>query len=142
MAILYNPGQSRGVGFPLAPMIDMIFLLLVFFMTVSTLSLGRQAVEVVLPQAQASPLKPNRQQTTLTLSRQADGQLFLGGQAVTLTDLPALLSGLRRTHPDLHLNLRLSDDTPYAQTQPLLEACAKAGIEDINYATHPLSLKP
>jgi len=61
----------------MAPMIDMVFLLLVFFMCVSSLSQAGHRVELNLPESTSSET-PKDLSKRLLLSIQKDGSFYLG----------------------------------------------------------------
>ena len=87
----FDTQQSRKLETSIAPMIDIIFLLLVFFLITSQLIQASVDAHVQLPKmAAARQLTSIGERTILNL--RADGQVFVSGQAVSEEELRALLA--------------------------------------------------
>ena len=119
----------------MAPMIDMVFLLLVFFMTVSTLAQSQRLAEVELAESYESEV-PDDLSDRGIVSVDADGQVFLGMQLVTLPEMQRELRAALQENPRLRINVRADQRTRYGDIQDVLKACAEAGAYEIIYATH------
>jgi len=129
--------ERPETDFPMAPMIDMVFLLLVFFLFAGTFARASKPREVELAQSDQSQV-PEDTSARLTVTLEADGRIFLGDEAI---ELPALGKVLREAHaenPDLGLNLRANRETPYREVRAVLKRSSEAGISDVIYATHQL----
>lgn len=79
-----------GVQAPLTPLIDIVFLLLIYFLLTTNFMLD-EGIDVKLPQAEAS--KP-RKRESVTVCVNADGVVFMGKQVVTLNELFEKLKGV------------------------------------------------
>jgi len=127
-------GRRRAV-LSLAPLIDVTFILLIFFMLVT--QFDRFApLQLVLGQKRDAPLQPPRQHGagvgTLTLEIGADGALRLDGRdAITIEALPAILTArtageaepLIAIDPEPEVPLqRLLDVLKAVQTVPSLKS--------------------
>ena len=119
----------------MAPMIDMVFLLIVFFMCVSTLAQAEKSAPVDLPESIASKV-PEDLSDRATVTIQADGTLFLGGDPAELDELGARLKKTLAAQPRLRLQVRADRDVPYVEIKKVLRTCAEAGAYEIIYATH------
>ncbi len=137
MAIPRRPTPPPASGFAMAPMIDMVFLLLVFFMTVSRLAQADRGTEVTLPESHQSAV-PDDLSDRRYLTVQADGTLFFGTTEIPTAELlPRLREALSR-QPNLTIQVRADAATRYAAIQSILQTCAEAGIQNVIYATHQL----
>lgn len=119
----------------MAPMIDMVFLLLVFFMCVSTLAQAEKGPVIDLPLSTESKV-PEDLQNRVTISVEADGSVLIGKAKV---DHPELTRRLRVTlsdNPRLRLQVRADQNVPFAQVKSVLKTCAEAGAFEIIYATN------
>jgi len=122
--------------FQMAPMIDMVFLLLVFFMTVSTLAReGRPEVELPVSLTAAVPAEaPPRE--VITVFPDGEGyRLFWHNREVDRAGLKALLRQLDPKQQSFQLLLRGPPDLPWEAWQEILSACREAGLGDIVFAT-------
>ncbi len=118
----------------MAPMIDMVFLLLVFFMCVSSLSQAGHRVPLDLPESTASET-PKDLSNRLILSIQDDGSLYLTGSPIENDALKARLTDLIETYPELKLRIRADKGTPFVHVKAAMSAASEAGINDYIYGT-------
>ncbi|MDQ8193005.1 biopolymer transporter ExbD [Coraliomargarita sp. SDUM461004] len=131
--------QSPEEDFPMTPMIDMVFLLLVFFMTVSTLAQADRAKKLDLPESAESDVPdaedlPNRG----TISLDAEGVIYLGMEPVTLENMRATMKTSLAANPELRIHLRADQATPYLTIKKVLKACAEVGAYEVIYATYQM----
>ena len=118
----------------MAPMIDMVFLLLVFFMCVSSLSQAGHRVELELPESTASET-PKDLSNRIILSIQKDGTVYLGGSKVEEGKLEARLLEMQELYPEIKLRIRADQVTKFENVKQVMSAATKAGISDYIYGT-------
>ena len=137
MRIMRLPRKERAAeDFQMAPMIDMVFLLLVFFMCVSTLAQAdRLLVELDLPASTESQV-PEDLSGRGTVSVREDGTLFMAGGEVDLGTVEERLREALRSEPNLKVHLRADRGTPFEEIRRVLAACAEAGAVEVIYATY------
>lgn len=134
-----KPRQSLEEDFPMTPMIDMVFLLLVFFMTVSTLVQADRAKEVDLPESAESDVPEASELSDRgTISLDADGIIYLGMSPVTLEEMQATMKTSLQETPELRIHLRADQATPYTEIKKVLIACAEVGAYEVIYATYQM----
>jgi len=126
-------GRSRA-EFNMTPMIDVVFLLVVFFLLSSHLARRENQLELPLPVA-----RTGQQQTTetpqITLNLLADGQMLLSGKAVDRRGLAGRLQqAMAREGEQLELRVRADERTPYRWVQPVLRAAADSGLWKVHIA--------
>lgn len=123
---------STAPGLMLSPMIDLIFLLLVFFV-VSTMYMSNvQTIPVVLPKAEHSE---HVKKSGWTVTVKADGTLYLADERITE---PLLLERMRQAaanNPDFAVMLRGEKAASYDTIMHLLDACKGAGVTRFSLAT-------
>ena len=119
--------------FELTPMIDVVFLLIAFFMTLMSF-ISAELIKLELPTAEEAtiPEDPGERQY---ISVTYDGEVYLGAAPISLDALPSQLSRMRAEIPGLKLYLRSDGVTAHRHVNAIMEACAKAGIFDIIFAT-------
>jgi len=126
--------ELAAEDFQMAPMIDMVFLLLVFFMCVSSLAQADKRTPVKLPESQESKV-PEDLTDRAVVTIQADGHVFIGGDETDLADLGRRLRAALAANPRLRLQVRADRTATFAETKKVLRVCAEAGAYEIIYAT-------
>jgi biopolymer transport protein ExbD len=121
--------------FAMAPMIDMVFLLLVFFMTVASVAKSQRTVELDLPESEESKIPEDASGRGL-LSVDADGIYYIGDEPRSLDEIKASITERIRREPELQIQIRADRETEYAAVQKLLKTAAESGAYEIIYATY------
>ena len=121
--------------FQMAPMIDMVFLLLVFFMTVASVAKSQRQIELELPDSEES-IVPEDASGRGILSGDADGAYYIGDQPHTLESIQSAIRSRMQANPSTQVQVRADQATEYAAVQRLLKAAAEAGAYEIIYATY------
>jgi biopolymer transport protein ExbD len=118
---------------PLSPLIDVVFILLIFVLMVARFSEDEE-LSVRPPVSTAS--KPlDRTDDTLVVVLEADGTLRIRGEAVPLERLDAVLTAARATHPALVV--RGDAAVPLQGAVDVLGAAAAAGFDQVGVVTRP-----
>jgi biopolymer transport protein ExbD len=127
--------REEEVTITLTPLIDVVFLLLIFFM-VSTTFDKTSELEIELPEASAEPVEaPPR---ALEVVVNAQGTYFINGQQVTGTTIDALLRALVRTvgqDRDMPVILRADATTPHQAVVTAMDAVSQLGMNRLSIAT-------
>ncbi|MCC9602802.1 biopolymer transporter ExbD [Stieleria sp. JC731] len=118
----------------MTPMIDVVFLLIIFFLVSSHLARQESRLPVELPVAEShDPLSVEPVSLTITINR--DQQLLVGGKPVDQDALPSLFAGVfEREGKTASLRIRTDGAVPYQVVEPVLHASASAGVLDIKLA--------
>lgn len=119
----------------MAPMIDMVFLLLVFFMTVASVAKSQRQIELDLPDSEESKI-PEDASGRGILSVDAEGKYYIGDQAHSLKQIKDAIQARLGDDPELRVQVRADQAAEYAAVQKLLKAAAQAGAYEIIYATY------
>lgn len=83
MLVHYKPRQRLKVEIPLTPLIDIVFLLLIYFL-LTTNFLVDEGIKIKLPQAKASAPQTEKE---ITVYVDRYGKAFLGNQAISIDQL-------------------------------------------------------
>lgn len=120
-------------GFELTPMIDVVFLLIAFFMTLISF-ISAELVDLTLPEAEKAtvPEDPGERQY---VSVNADGNLYFGASEMRYDALSNALIRAREAQPGIRIFLRADAGTPHRYVNRVMEACAQAGIFDLIFAS-------
>lgn len=131
-------GSRRNVStVPMAPMIDMVFLLLVFFMCVSSLSQAGNRIEVELPESKAAQV-PDDLSGRITIAVKAGGEYHLNAYEVSEAELGRKLLELADGSPALKLRIRADAHAEFTDIKNVMRIAAESGISDIIYAAHQM----
>lgn len=121
-------------AFQFTAMIDVVFLLLCFFITTSVFSQWELEVDVVLPTAQSSKM-PDRLPGEVIVNLSRDGQVTINRQQLSRADLLDRLSRLARFFPGQSVVIRADRQTSYEDLVAIIDACRLADIWNISFAT-------
>ncbi len=119
---------------PLAGMVDVLFLLLIFFMTASVFRDAELAVEVALPDSQ-SAVNQAGPGTQVIITVDADDRVFLGEREVSLAQLPGLLDDLATVVERDSVVVRGDQGASYGVPFAVLDMVKLAGLGDVSLAT-------
>lgn len=114
----------------LTPLIDVVFMLLVFFFMTSTFI--RPAFEVRLPAAATAAPAPARGDEVVLAITEAGNFLFQG-QPLRREDLPAVM----RTDPDRPLHLYVDRAAPFGAFAVVLDEARRCGRENLTLRAEP-----
>ena len=125
-------GRARiATELNIAPLIDVVFLLLIFFMLTSTL-ITQEGIEVSLPGAtESKPLE----KTPIVVSLNKIGQMHLNGTSISETDLRAQLAELLREKSDRPISLQTHADLSIQHLVSAMDLIRSVGGHNIALAT-------
>jgi biopolymer transport protein ExbD len=119
--------------FELTPMIDVVFLLIAFFMTLISF-ISAELVEMELPEAKQATI-PEETGERQYISIDQQGDPFFGATPITYQALPARLRQVREELPGVKIFLRADSETPHRYVNRAMSAAAQAGIFDLIFAS-------
>ncbi|MGB0744314.1 MAG: ExbD/TolR family protein [Opitutales bacterium] len=118
----------------LTPMIDIVFLLIVFFMTVANM-ITAEKIEVNMPVAIHSVIPEEfGGRNTITVSQ--DGSIFAGVYPTDLDGLEEILLRELETNPELKVYIRADSYTEHQYINDVMETCAAIGIFNVIFAAY------
>ncbi|MHC4262395.1 MAG: ExbD/TolR family protein [Planctomycetota bacterium] len=131
----------------MTPMIDVVFLLIIFFMIITDLT-QQELEDLVLPVAEeAVEDKPNPDERRPILNIKQDGTIIVKREVIYtpemddyteleqyLSDMASLMDkevpeGLTLEVPDEPVLIRADEATPFKMIQKIMELCGKKGIQ-------------
>lgn len=122
----------------LTPLIDVVFLLLIFFMVTTRLS--EQQINLRLPTAETAVEVRDGVSQTQTVNLYEDGRILLGDQPqADLTQLEAALQPLLENARQPALVIRAEGATPHQQVVAVLDMARRLGFEQVRIATRPIN---
>ncbi len=133
--------QPEPRGFLIAPMVDILLVLLGFFML--TWSFARQERELDVQMPSAGEAKEQRRSVgEVIINVKADGSLVMNRRAMTPAELLAALSRVAELYPDQAVVLRGDQRVDYGHIVQTLDVCRRANIWNVAFATAAPASEP
>ncbi len=114
----------------IAPLIDVVFLLLIFFMLTSSF-IFQPGIKINLPKAVTSEAI---QEKNLVISVSAEDQIYLNNRPVTLKQLKSYLE--KAAKQDRPLLIKADRKSSLGKVVQIWDLCREAGLTQINIATN------
>ncbi len=120
---------DRGVTLEMTPLIDMVFLLLVFFLVATTFHQTEREMQVALPQASFSgPISTALREIIINVDK--EGEIIVSGRSIDVSELRSLVEQAVAVNPQQKVTVRGDRRTAYANIVRVLDICKGAGIEE------------
>jgi biopolymer transport protein ExbD len=134
-----QPEPEADPEFQIAPMIDILLVLLVFFMSISSTEVLQSNRDIKLPVAKdAKDAKENPGQIIVNLAfSQMNNSSSISVNEVEYAspaDLVPMLQNHIQKNPMVRVLIRADKDVRYSVTKSLLEAVGKAGIANVTFS--------
>ncbi len=125
--------RSRPV-LPLAAMVDVLFLLLIFFMTASVFREAEAQIEIDVPEAAtAQPADTRTDQITVNIT--ADNRVYLGEREVAIDRLVGEMQRLVDEAQIKAVVVRGDKGSDWGLGVKVMDLAQQAGIEEVSAAT-------
>ncbi|MES9990384.1 MAG: biopolymer transporter ExbD [Candidatus Thiodiazotropha sp.] len=116
----------------LTPLIDIVFLLLVFFMLTAHF-IEDQAIDIQLPEAQTS--QPSEEDDTVEVVLLPNGNLLVDEEAATLETLEERLRGALHAPNKRYVRLKGDQAAAFGAGVRVIDAARRAGAESLDILT-------
>jgi len=124
----------EDIGFQIAPMIDITWILIIFFMVTTQLVEEDFDISVALPLASAAVV-PKEMAGRVIVNLDAGGSYYIGNDPVDLIGLTEFLKRQMIEFPPLKVYLRADANTPAEKTKEFYRACAESGAIEVVIGT-------
>lgn len=141
MKIRANHQQLPEIG--MAPLIDCVLLLLIFFM-VSTTFKHESELQIELPSA-GQRVAPDPQRKAIELSIDQQGRFFVNQEALVNTQLGTLTRALQQAaagRREVAVLILADARTPHQAVMTAMDAAGRAGLLRISFAAIPVVDQP
>lgn len=126
--------SDRRLSTNMTPMIDVVFLLIIFFLVSSHLGRREARLPLDLPDAATHADDPPPE-AVLTINVTDAGEWWVAGAQVDEQRMGELLAGHRDQHgPDAAVRVRTDRSVPYGRVEPLLRISAEQGLWNAAFA--------
>lgn len=128
--------RDSDVGFQMAPMLDIIFILLIHFMAATIFAQWENKLGIQVPTAD-SAVKGERQAGEVIINVDEHGAVFINSQAVDDARLESLLHQIALAFKSQPVIIRADQNTRHRDIIRILDICRKADIWNISFSTLP-----
>ena len=134
MAVQLKRSNVAGT-LSLTPLIDVVFLLLIFFLVTSEFEDEERQLDIVLPSAtSAVPMTSKPREVVVDID--ADGTVFLRGKATPLKELELLLQKAVASKPtNQTVVIRADQNTSFQPVVNVMDVCNRTGVSDYSVST-------
>ena len=131
-------GRTTSVSFNVTSLIDIVFLLVIFFLVTSHVARTEAVEPVNLPEATQFDDEDDPTPRRLVVTIKADGTLDIAGQPAELIEVEQrIVSGSEGSAGQFEVRIRSDRDAPYEKIEPILLACARFGVSKVGFAVTP-----
>ena len=125
---------SERTGIQLAPMIDVVFLLLIFFIVLWNYARFETEIDISVPAASAGE-NPERTIGEIVVNVKKEGGIIIEGIERTELETLEMFKSIVAAYPDQALILRGDKEASFDHIVKVLNLCKEANIWNISFAT-------
>jgi biopolymer transport protein ExbD len=125
---------SPHPGLQLAPLVDVLLLLLIFFLMTWNAARNENELDVKVPKASAAKEK-SAPIGDVIVNVKADGNVIVNRRTLSDPDLTTLLKGLVQLNADQAVVIRGDEAGAYKHIVNVLNICSEAGVTNVAFAT-------
>lgn len=131
-----NFGHDQGAAVELTPIIDMVFLLLIFFLVATTFHQTEREMQIALPHAaHGGPISAALRDIIVNVDR--EGTIILNGATISAEELQQRVTQAVEANPDQKVTIRGDREAPYQHVARVLDICKGAGVQQPYLDTVP-----
>lgn len=121
-------------GFQIAPMVDIVFLLLIFFLVTWNFARYETELDVKVPTAKEGK-ESRRSVGEVIINVKNDGSIVINRKTVSAEELGGTLRKISELYPDQAVVLRGDQSADYRHIVAVLDICRAANIWNVAFAT-------
>ena len=134
--MIRSNGNQIGVSIDLTPIIDMVFLLLIFFLVATTFHQTEREMQVALPAAtSAGPISATLREIIVNVD--AEGRIIVNGRTIDAQELRSLIERAVAGNPQQKVTVRGDRRTAYVNIIRVLDVCKGSGVQEPYLDTVP-----
>lgn len=131
---------SKAPQLALTSMLDVIFLLLCFFVTVSVFSQWESEISITLPSAKTAE-EPGRLPGEIIVNLDKEGAVRVNGAPLSLAELEDRLAKISKFYPGQQVIIRADKETKYDNLVKVVDACRAGNVWNFSLATEGAGTK-
>ncbi len=130
----FRKKRREIIGLEITPLVDVIFLLLIFFM-LSTTFVVSPGIRINLPKAKSEPVRHEPKELRIKID--AKGATYLGNRRASPEDLEARFREAARANPDTLVVVEADEATAHKYVVDVMDRAKSAGLHRLAIATRP-----
>ena len=135
--LIKSKTSDSAPAIELTPIIDMVFLLLIFFLVATTFHQTERDMQIALPvSSSGGPISVSLREIVINVK--ADGALIVSGRTVSEDDLRAIVTEAVGKNAEQKVTVRGDREAAYSAVARALDICKTAGIQQPYLDTVPL----
>ncbi len=134
--------KRRNLFVNVVSLIDILAILLIFFIVSTTFRKKQPQVQINLPESKAAESAPAPTTEPVVLRVKNGDQISLDDKPVALDQLAAAIQASREAHPKRGIAMQADREAPFGVVVKVLDALKQAGIQDVPAFTQPEPGKP
>ena len=127
---------TQSVGFQMAPMVDILFLLLVFFMVSSIYAQWERKLDITVPTADTG-VRAARKQGEIIINLDEKGDIYINSVQMSAERLRGLLTHVADSFKGHPVIIRADAKTHHEKVILILDICRDVDIWNVAFATIP-----
>ena len=131
---LRKHAMPQHPGIQLAPLVDVLLLLLIFFLLTFNAARNENELDVKVPKASSAKEK-TATMGDIVVNVKADGNVVVNRRTLTTTELSDMLRNLVQLYPDQAVVIRGDEAGAYKNIVSVLNTCSEAGVTNVAFAT-------
>ena len=131
---LRSRAMPQHPGIQLAPLVDVLLLLLIFFLMTWNAARNENELDVKVPKASAAKEKMAPIGDVI-VNVKTDGNVVVNRRPLTGAELTELLKGLVKLNADQAVVIRGDEGGAYKNIINVLNICTEAGVTNVAFAT-------
>lgn len=125
--------KKQSIRFNLTPLIDVVFLLIIFFLVSSHFVRTEAGIEISLPEVESSsPVSAIPSHLVVTITEA--NQWFLKEKSYTTDQIQQLVLKEFQANPNLVIKLRCDENLKYQEVEPFIQFCQSYRISEIQFS--------
>lgn len=129
-----SENQKPRLAIQMAPLIDIVFITLIFYMTLSVFYQLETELSISVPQSEESE-EVMRSPGEIIINVSQDESIIVNQKELTVPELQVMLKRISTLYPNQPVIIRADKKTYHEAIVRVLDACAAANIWNIAFST-------
>jgi biopolymer transport protein ExbD len=130
----FKPMKREESRFDLTPLVDVVFLLLIFFM-LSTTFIVAPGIKVNLPTSSSTEISREKKEVRVVMAK--DDKIFVEQKLVSIEELEKYLKKAARESPEGMVIIQADERVPHGNVVEVMDVAKTSGFNKLAIATRP-----